>query len=185
MNLVFNNNLTEEELFNSIKETDEFYRKNLERYHTWKAHYKTLNRQERKYYGKLGKPFKPDPIAKLSRYKYFSDEILYKHRKIIFNSYFRLNRMFYSQKIPLDIIISYRKRIEKDSEVFDSFIYQLTRHHRVIFDDNITDIIMTNWDKFLAVIEKNNPASLEIIKETFKDSSLLLLLRFEEDKITD
>jgi len=177
--LIFSKEITEENFLKELKWTKEYNDSREKQYQEWKSHWRTLKRKDKNMLSYRGKPYVLDAIAYIIRGgKKFSDEMLYKYRKIIFNSYFRLERLLWAQRIPTDLILAYKTRILKNPNVFSAFIYQLATFKRDITDEFV-DIIVTNWEYFNKYIDEEN-IELEDAKEIFNHPSILLLLKFEQ-----
>jgi hypothetical protein len=176
---MFSKEITEEDFQKGLKSAKEYNDSREKQYQEWKSHWRTLKRKDKDMSYYRGKPYLLDAISHMmTGGKTFSDKMLYKHRKIIFNSYFRLERLLWAQRVPTDLILSYKTRILKNPDVFSAFIYQLATFKREITDE-FADIITTNWKYFKEYIDEEN-IELEDAKEIFNHPAILLLLRFEE-----
>lgn len=177
--MIFNKEITEQEFQMALDKAKKYNDSKEKQYQEWKSHWRTLKRKDKDMAYWRGKPYLLDAISyMMTGGRRFSDKMLYKYRKIIFNSYFRLERLLWAQRVPTDLILSYKTRILKNKDVFDAFIYQLATFKREITDE-FADIITTNWKYFKKYIYEEK-IELEDAKEIFNHPAILLLLRFEE-----
>jgi hypothetical protein len=144
---LFNENITEEEMFDAIKKANTFNKENYENF--------LLRKEQNRSYMRIYKPFEIDWIRGLMRNKNFSEEMLIKHKKIIFSTYDHLSTVLLCQKVPDELIMRYMKRILKKNFLLQSFFYQVITFHMEKTSPDLQRIIFEKFKEFQEYIKNS------------------------------
>ena len=168
----FNEYITEEELLKELENIEAYNINALNQYYKWKEYYYSLDLKYRRTSNFRGKPFKRDTLPSFLASRQISNELLYKYKKFVFNSNFRLERILWELEIPWDILKLYTKRILKSPSILEAVFLQFIDYQ------NVTEaFLVENWNLFRSY------SGIKEFKKVLNSSDgyndLKLLLRFE------